>query len=61
MSKEDLELDSDDFLDDDEPVEDIETSAASSKNNLSKRREIDNLLEERRLSKALAEYDYDLD
>lgn len=61
MSKEDLELDSDDFLDDDEPVEDIETSAASSKNNLSKRRAIDNLLEERRLSKALADYDYDFD
>lgn len=61
MSKEDLELDSDDFLEDDEPVEDVETSTTNNKGNLTKRRVIDNLLEERRLNKALAEYDYDLD
>ncbi len=60
MSKEDLELD-DEFVDDDnEQIDDVEP-VASSKNNLTKRRVIDNLLDERRLSKELADYDYDLD
>lgn len=61
MSKEDLEID-DDFIEDEdaEEIED-ETPAEAAKTNLTKRRVIDNLLEERRLQKALAEYDFDLD
>lgn len=60
MSKEDLELD-DDFIDEDgEPITE-EEPASSTKSGLAKRREIDNLLHERRLSKELADYDYDLD
>lgn len=60
MSKEDLELD-DDFLDeDDEEIAEVEP-VISSKNTLAKRRAIDNLLDERRLSKELTDYDYDLD
>lgn len=60
MSKEDLELD-DDFIDDDaEEISDEEVGTAS-KSSLLKRRDIDNLLHERRLHKALAEYDYDFD
>ena len=60
MSKEDLELD-DDFVD--EEVEEITEAepVVSSKNTLTKRRIIDDLLAERRLNKELAEYDYDLD
>lgn len=61
MSKEDLELD-DDFIDgDDESVNESESTLSQSKNSLTKRRIIDNLLEERRLSRELAEYDYDLE
>lgn len=62
MSKEDLELD-DDFIDEDtdEGIDESEVSATSSKSSLTKRRIIDSLLEERRLSKELADYDYDLD
>ncbi|AXJ06674.1 MULTISPECIES: PA3496 family putative envelope integrity protein [Pseudomonas] len=56
-SKEQLEAD-DDFIateaDDAEPVVEV------AKTNLSKRRTIDNLLEERRLQKQLADYDFDL-
>lgn len=56
-SKEQLEAD-DDFIateaDDTEPVVEV------AKTNLSKRRTIDNLLEERRLQKQLADYDFDL-
>lgn len=48
----------DDFVaaeaDDAEPVVEV------AKTNLSKRRTIDNLLEERRLQKQLADYDFDL-
>ncbi|MFJ2363077.1 PA3496 family putative envelope integrity protein [Pseudomonas sp. NPDC087697] len=48
----------DDFIaaeaDDAEPVVEV------AKTNLSKRRTIDNLLEERRLQKQLADYDFDL-
>lgn len=60
MSNDDLELD-DDFSDDE--AEDVEKAEAAdnSKNSLTKRRIIDNLLEERRLNKELADYDYDLD
>ncbi len=60
MSKEDLELD-EDFIDEDgEEIAEVEP-VTSSKNNLAKRRAIDNLLDERRLSKELTDYDYDLD
>jgi hypothetical protein len=56
--KEQLDVE-DDFIaveaDDVEPVV-VETA----KTNLSKRRTIDNLLEERRLQKQLADYDFDL-
>ena len=55
--KEDLELD-EDFVaeesDDAEPVVEV------AKTNLTKRRIIDNFLEERRLHKQLAEYDFDI-
>lgn len=56
--KEQLDVE-DDFIaveaDDAEPV-----VAEVAKTNLSKRRTIDNLLEERRLQKQLADYDFDL-
>ncbi|MFJ7315686.1 PA3496 family putative envelope integrity protein [Pseudomonas sp. NPDC098747] len=53
--KEELELD-------DEPLEadDAEPVVEVAKTNLSKRRTIDNLLEERRLQRKLADYDFDL-
>ncbi|MGE8066129.1 PA3496 family putative envelope integrity protein [Pseudomonas sp. NPDC089569] len=55
--KEQLDVE-DDFIpveaDDSEPVVEV------AKTNLSKRRTIDNLLEERRLQKQLADYDFDL-
>jgi len=61
MSKEELELD-DDFVDDEEEsIDDAETIVEESKNTLTKRRIIDNLLEERRLNKELSDYDYELD
>lgn len=57
-SKEQLEEADEDFVaadaDDAEPVVEV------AKTNLSKRRTIDNLLEERRLQKQLADYDFDL-
>ncbi len=56
--KEQLDVD-DDFVavesDDGEPA-----PVEQAKTNLSKRRTIDNLLEERRLQRQLADYDYDL-
>lgn len=64
MSDEDLDLDDDDFIADDadDDVElDEEVAKEAAKSNVSKRRVIDNLLEERRLQKQLADYDYDLD
>jgi hypothetical protein len=56
-SKEELELDEDVSEDGDEVVE---APVEVAKTNLTKRRIIDNLLEERRLHKQLAEYDFDL-
>ncbi|MDD2057799.1 hypothetical protein N5D52_03590 [Pseudomonas sp. GD03860] len=55
--KEDLDVD-DEFA----PAEadDVEPVVETAKTNLSKRRTIDNLLEERRLQKQLAEFDFDL-
>jgi len=55
--KEDLELD-EDFVA--EEAEDAEPVVEVAKTNLTKRRIIDNFLEERRLHKQLAEYDFDL-
>lgn len=55
-SKEQLDVDEDFTVvdtDDAEPVVEV------AKTNLSKRRTIDNLLEERRLQRQLAEYDFD--
>ncbi|MDG9885453.1 hypothetical protein CSV86_002225 [Pseudomonas putida CSV86] len=55
--KEDLDID------DDAPVAEefvAENPALVAKTNLSKRRTIDNLLEERRLQRQLADYDFDL-
>lgn len=61
MSKESLELD-DDFIDDDsESLDETVSTAETAKSSLTKRRIIDNLLEERRLSKELSDYDYDID
>ena len=59
MSTDKEQLDAeDDFIatetDDVEPVVEV------AKTNLSKRRTIDNLLEERRLQRQLADYDFDL-
>ena len=55
--KEELDVE-DEFapVDNDEADAPVETA----KTNLSKRRTIDNLLEERRLQKQLADYDFDL-
>ncbi|YCH22922.1 hypothetical protein M1D96_05275 [Pseudomonas sp. D1-3] len=55
--KEDLELD-DDFVSDE--TDNSEAPVEAAKTNLTKRRIIDNFLEERRLHKQLAEYDFDL-
>lgn len=55
--KEDLDID------DDAPTAEefaSDNPAQAAKTNLSKRRTIDNLLEERRLQKQLADYDFDL-
>lgn len=60
MSKEDLEIDDDFVAEDSEEVEE-DTPAETAKTNLAKRRMIDNMLEERRLRKQMAEYDFDLD
>ncbi|MBP1128050.1 hypothetical protein JOE32_004517 [Pseudomonas sp. PvP025] len=56
--EEQLEM-SDDLVESDDDV--VETPVVEvAKTNLSKRRTIDNLLEERRLKKQLADYDFDL-
>ncbi|VVN83768.1 PA3496 family putative envelope integrity protein [Pseudomonas fluorescens] len=51
-----------DVEDDFTPIEadDAESVVEVAKTNLNKRRTIDNLLEERRLQKQLADYDFDL-
>ncbi|ANC02194.1 leucyl-tRNA synthetase [Pseudomonas putida] len=56
MSTDKDELIEDDFVAQDEDEPQVETA----KTNLSKRRTIDNLLEERRLQRQLADFDYDL-
>jgi hypothetical protein len=55
--KENLELD-EDFVA--EEADDSEVPAEVAKTNLTKRRIIDNLLDERRLNRQLSEYDFDL-
>ncbi len=55
--KEDLELDDTESSDLEEVAEPVVEVA---KTNLAKRRTIDNLLEERRLKRQLADYDFDL-
>lgn len=58
MSKEDIELD-DDFLSED--ADDAEAADVDEvKNTLAKRRVIDNILEERRLNKQIADFDFDI-
>ena len=61
MSKEDLELDDDFIAEEDGEVVRDDIPAATTKHSLTKRRVIDNLLEERRLNKELADYDFDID
>lgn len=54
--KDDLSIEDDFVATEDEAEPQVE----SAKTNLSKRRTIDNMLEERRLKKQLADYDFDL-
>lgn len=54
----DIELDDDDFLEEDDSPE---TEALNNKASLTRRRQIDDYLEERRLQKQLADFDFDLD
>ncbi|MBC3208078.1 hypothetical protein HU755_14845 [Pseudomonas sp. SWRI111] len=56
--KEQLDVDEDFVVADADDVEPVVVEVA--KTNLSKRRTIDNLLEERRLQRQLADYDFDL-
>lgn len=57
-AKAEIELDDDDFLEEEETPE---TDAVNPKSTLTRRRQIDDYLEERRLQKQLADYDFDLD
>lgn len=58
MSKEDIDLE-DDFISDDlDDTEEAEKDGV--KNSLAKRRVIDNILEERRLNKQIADFDFDI-
>jgi hypothetical protein len=55
--KDTLEVDDDFVIEEQDEATPVPVEAA--KTNLSKRRTIDNLLEERRLQKQLADYDFD--
>ncbi|MBC3421639.1 MULTISPECIES: hypothetical protein [unclassified Pseudomonas] len=56
-----MSTDKDELIEDDFPAQDEdEPQVEPAKTNLSKRRTIDNLLEERRLQRQLADFDYDL-
>lgn len=56
-AKPDIELDEeDDFLEEDDRSE---TEIVHSKSNLTRRRQIDDYLEERRLQRELADFDFD--
>ncbi len=54
------QMDADDDFATGERDEAAQVPAETAKTNLSKRRTIDNMLEERRLQKQLADYDFDL-
>ncbi|WP_150303900.1 PA3496 family putative envelope integrity protein [Pseudomonas saliphila] len=56
-TKGEVELDDDDFVEEEEAPE--TDSAPNSKASLTKRRLIDNYLEERRLQKQLTDYDFE--
>ncbi|SDH34849.1 PA3496 family putative envelope integrity protein [Pseudomonas panipatensis] len=56
--KEDLELEDDVTVE--EADDSVEAAAEVAKTNLTKRRIIDNYLEERRLQRQLSDYDFDL-
>lgn len=56
-AKEELEIDDEAGVEEDDGEE---TSVKVAKTNLTKRRIIDNLLEERRLQRQLSDYDFDL-
>ena len=56
-AKTEIELDDDDFVEEDDTPD--TDSASSSKTNLTKRRLIDNYLEERRLQKQLLDFDFE--
>jgi len=56
-AKEELEIDDEAGVEEDDGEE---TSVEVDKTNLTKRRIIDNLLEERRLQRQLSDYDFDL-
>ncbi|GBL53174.1 hypothetical protein SAMN05216577_101322 [Pseudomonas citronellolis] len=56
--KEDLELE--DEVSTDDADDSVEAAAEVAKTNLTKRRIIDNYLEERRLQRQLSDYDFDL-
>lgn len=55
-AKNEIELDDDDFLEEDDSPE---PEILNSKSNLTRRRQIDDYLEERRLQKQLADFDFD--
>ncbi|WP_028240453.1 PA3496 family putative envelope integrity protein [Stutzerimonas azotifigens] len=57
--KEDIEIE-DDFIAEDDEEAAAEAPVEVAKTNLTKRRIIDNLLEERRLQKQLNDYDFDI-
>lgn len=60
MSADKEQLDVDDDFVSGEADEAAQVPVETAKTNLSKRRTIDNLLEERRLQRQLADYDFDL-
>jgi hypothetical protein len=60
MSTDKEQLDTDDDFVVVETDDSAQSTVETSKTNLSKRRTIDNLLEERRLQRQLADYDFDL-
>ncbi|MCY1400029.1 hypothetical protein D3C76_730010 [compost metagenome] len=59
-AKEDLELEDEVTVVEDDSDDGAEAAAEVAKTNLTKRRIIDNYLEERRLQKRLNDYDFDL-
>ena len=56
-AKSDIELDDDEFIEDDDTPD--TDSAPISKSSLTKRRLIDNYLEERRLQRELSDFDFE--